>query len=340
MRHSLFRLMKSSSLALLLLASACEPYSYDALKHDFNWEIQNSAADYMWAKVREAPELGLLIAIARSGSGKRVMTSSDGKAWALQDTPADHDWYGLAWSGSLGLAVATAHSGDGNRIMTSPDAENWTLRKSPHDNWWVDIRWIDELEKFVSVAMSGDGNQAMTSTDGKTWTAQATPDAKPWHSFAWSPTAGLLVALGAQPLKNGGNRLMVSADGETWIVPEDQSGIPNARWQDVVWAPWLDLYVAVAYDGETRVMTSPNGKRWTGVNAPMYQWTAITAGNGYLVAASTDGHIMTSKDAIHWKVRSSQAANEWEDVTWAPGLSMFVAVAQSGDGDRVLISQH
>jgi hypothetical protein len=47
---------------------------------------------------------------------------------------------------------------------------------------------------------------------------------------------------------------------------------------------------------------------------------------------------MTSPDGITWTTQTSAADNEWRSVTWAPELSIFVAVAGSGTGNRVMTS--
>ena len=39
-----------------------------------------------------------------------------------------------------------------------------------------------------------------------------------------------------------------------------------------------------------------------------------------------------------WAVRASAADNDWYSVCWASELSLFVAVAASGTGDRVMTS--
>jgi hypothetical protein len=45
-----------------------------------------SAADNNWVNITWAPELGLLVAVATSGTGNRVMTSPDGINWTTRST--------------------------------------------------------------------------------------------------------------------------------------------------------------------------------------------------------------------------------------------------------------
>jgi len=88
------------------------------------------------------------------------------------------------------------------------------------------------------------------------------------------------------------------------------------------------LFVAVAYNGTNRVMTSPDGINWTARAAPLNTWTSVTYGNGMFVAVASGGtnRVMTSPDGIVWTERSSALeTNMWTSVTYGNGL--FVAVA-------------
>jgi hypothetical protein len=48
--------------------------------------------------------------------------------------------------------------------------------------------------------------------------------------------------------------------------------------------------------------------------------------------------VMTSPDGITWTARSSAADNGWTSVTWSAEVGLFVAVAASGTGNRVMTS--
>ena len=84
------------------------------------WTTRSSAANNGWYSVTWAAELGLLVAVAYTGTGDRVMTSPDGINWTTRSSAADNDWYSVTWAKELGLLVAVAASGTGNRVMTSP----------------------------------------------------------------------------------------------------------------------------------------------------------------------------------------------------------------------------
>ena len=64
--------------------------------------------------------------------------------------------------------------------------------------------------------------------------------------------------------------------------------------------------------------------------AEVNQWYSVTYGNGLFVAVAFDGtnRVMTSPDGTTWTARAAAEANNWLSVTYGNGL--FVAVAVSG----------
>jgi hypothetical protein len=111
-----------------------------------------------WRGVTYSPSLALLVAVATSGTGDRVMTSRDGITWKLGNTPSDLFWKRIIWSQFLGLFVAISSTD----VMISPDGFQWTLINTP-DNTWSDIVWSFGLNKLFAVGASGTGNRVMVS---------------------------------------------------------------------------------------------------------------------------------------------------------------------------------
>lgn len=98
---------------------------------------------------------------------------------------------------------------------------------------------------------------------------------------------------------------------------------------------------------KNRIMASTNGTSWTSI--PSIQnndWTSVTYGvvgsNDVLIAVSSSGtgdRIMRSENSIYnWTTISSPADYKWKSVTWSSDLSLFCAVASSGNSDRVMTS--
>ena len=219
-----------------------------------NLSLVSPPVNNEWLTITWAPELGLFVAVAYSGTGDRVMTSPNGINWTTRSTPVDNDWIGLTWSSELGLLVATSTSGTGNRVMTSPDGINWTTRSNPVDNNWYGITWAPELGLFVAVASSGTGNLVMTSSDGINWTTRSSAADNNWYGITWAPELGLFIT---SSWSGSGNRVMTSPDGINWTTHSTNDN----NWQGITWAPELGLLVAVSGSGKgNRVMTAEGTK--------------------------------------------------------------------------------
>jgi len=78
------------------------------------WTIRDSAADNEWRSVTYGN--GIFVAVSTTGSGNRVMTSSDGITWTSRTSAADNDWFSVTYGN--GIFVAVSYTGSGNRVMT------------------------------------------------------------------------------------------------------------------------------------------------------------------------------------------------------------------------------
>ena len=236
-------------------------------------------------------------------------------------------------------------------------ALKWSTQQAAGNGTWSSIAWSPELGKFVAVARSsafpiGTVQRIMSSTDAKNWTlvsgtnVPATPGV--FTSIAWSPAAGLFVAVtcGRTSLSTCTGttnlRVMTSPDGDVWterVTPDTDS-----TWQSIVWSPELNLFVAVSDGGTNSVMTSPDGVNWTARTVPEDNaWKSVTWSpelNIFVAIASSGANrVMTSPDGVNWTSRSASEANTWTSVTWSPDLDTFVAVSSDGT-NRVMTSMN
>jgi hypothetical protein len=141
------------------------------------------------------------------------------------------------------------------------------------------------------------------------------------------------------PLSNGDKAV------RTWNARNSQSG----DWLSVCWSPQRRLFVAVAYVGTNRVMTSPNGIDWTarsqGVKSNAWHCVCWSPQLGIFVAVATtattgtNNNVMTSPDGITWTERSASVNNEWIFVCWSAELGLFVATSRTGT-NRVMTSSN
>jgi hypothetical protein len=278
--------------------------------------------------------VNILVAVASSGTGQRVMTSFNGTGagtgneWTLRTSAADEDWSSVAWAGELGLFVAVATSGTGNRVMTSSDGIDWVGRASAADEDWSSVAWASELGLLVAVATSGTGNRVMTSPDGIVWTSQTSAADNDWRSVVWAGELDLFVAVASS---GTGDRVMTSPDGIVWTV---QSSAANNNWRSVAWSSELGILVAVADSGTgNRIMTSYDGINWVTRTSPAnIAWSSVAwaASKGIFMAVATGTQVMLSSNGIQWSLGNAVALQEWSSVVWAPAFNLFVSVSLDG----------
>jgi hypothetical protein len=322
-------------LSICILA-ACFLLSVQRCYAQVSWTSRTSAADNGWRSVTYGTVAGngLFVAVANTGTGNRVMTSTDGITWTSRTSAADNGWISVTYGkvAGNGLFVAVSFDGTGNRVMTSPDGITWTSRTSAADNQWFSVTYGAGL--FVAVSFDGTGNRVMTSPDGITWTSRTSAD-NGWYSVTYGTVAGngLFVAVA---YTGTGNRVMTSPDGITWT---SRTSAADNTWISVTYG--AGLFVAVAFTGTgNRVMTSPDGITWTSrTSAADNNWFSVNYAAGLFVAVAATGtgnRVMTSTDGITWTIRTSATDNNWRSVTYGNGL--FVAVASTGTGNGVMTS--
>ncbi len=246
-----------------------------------------SAPAATWRSICWSPSLNMFVAVADTGSNQ-VMTSTDGETWVGRSAPAIGA-FDVCWSPSLGRFVAIGYTAP--YCIYSSDGINWTTSGTGlASGTWVGVSWSPELAIFVAV---GYGGRVATSANGITWVTSTAPD-KNWTRVVWGAEVSLFVATAQTEhvenimtsangitweLRNSGQprqlfgvtygnglfvatisdavadipRIITSTHGVTWTP---RGGAMVARYQDVVWSPYLSKFVGVAQTGTNRVMTS------------------------------------------------------------------------------------
>jgi hypothetical protein len=143
---------------------------------------------------------------------------------------------------------------------------------------------------------------------------------------------------------DGGSQNKVDVINKFGTWSPRTSADEGSGWGNIVWAPSLNLFVAVAFAGTVRVMTSPDGITWTARSASnnTNSWRSVcwSPELSLFVAVADSGTVraMTSSDGINWTGRTpSSDSNAWNSVCWSPELSLFVAIATAGT-NRVMTS--
>ena len=278
-------------------------------------------ADQQWEAVTYGS--GKFVAVASSGSGNRVMTSTNGTYWTSQTSASDSNWQGITYAGNQFVAVGS------NAVMTSPDGITWTSRTAPTGEWQA-ITNCGGL--YVATATWGS-NYVMTSTNGSDWTVR-TP------AYTWSHDA---VACSAEVPRfvsvSQFGRGWSSADGISNWSTQNPGAIVDIR--TVAFGAgrfsWLEYSTNT---GNRYGAYSTNGVNWTNTaSAPANQWKYITYGGNKFIAVAEGGvnsRSAYSTDGANWTLGSSVPNNSWQGVAY--GAGKYVAVANSGTGNRVMTS--
>ena len=277
---------------------------------DQNWEAVTYGADKF-------------VAVASSGSGNRVMTSTNGEDWVSRTSASDSNWQGITYADNQFVAVGS------NAVMTSPDGIDWTSRTAPAGEWQA-ITNCGGL--FVATATWGS-NYVMTSTDGYDWTVR-TP-AHGWSHDAVACSASVPRFVSVSQFGRGWS----SADGISGWSIQNPGAIVDIR--TVAFGngrfSWLEYSTN---SGNRYGGYSTNGLNWSNTpSAPSNQWKYITYGGDKFIAVAEGGlnsRSAYSTDGANWTLGSGTPENSWQGVTY--GAGKYVAVANSGTGNRVMTS--
>jgi hypothetical protein len=277
-------------------------------------------ADQQWEAVTYGD--GKFVAVASSGDGNRVMTSTNGNYWTSRTSASDSNWQGITYADNQFVAVGS------NAVMTSPDGVTWTSRTAPVGEWQA-ITNCGGL--FVATATWGS-SYVMSSTDGVEWTLR-TP------SYGWSHDAVACSATIPRFVSvSQFGRAWSSANGTTGWSTQNPGAIVDIR--TVAFGngrfSWLEYSTN---SGNRYGGYSINGLNWSAGLVPSNQWKYITYGEDKFIAVAEGGlnsRSAYSTDGANWTLGSGVPNNSWQGVAY--GAGKYVAVANSGTDNRVMTS--
>jgi hypothetical protein len=322
-----------------------------------DWDIQTSAANNNWNSVTYGN--GLFVAVASSGTGNRVMTSPDGITWTIRTSAADRAWGYVTYGDGLFVALSTAVTEGSDRIMTSPDGITWTIRNISYDirmhslvygnGLFVAINrntiftsgpssltFASSSPQTISGNLTGEsafGNVILTGAGEKTFTSPASTT-----NFTIAATNTAVIAPTALTIRgnydnqgtftaNNGSVTFATEAGEV----KDLTG--NLNTNPLSTSAFHDL--TLTGEGSIRPLAPLEA---TG-NFTITASTTFLASSTLAVGGDfTQNGTFTIPDpsASSWTSRTPAADNGWRSVTYGNGL--FVAVAWSGTGNRVMTS--
>jgi hypothetical protein len=279
----------------------------------------------------------IFIAVANSGTGNRIMRSSNGTTWASVISPADSGWSSVTFGNNRFVAVATTGA---FKIMYSTDntGTSWqALTSFISNNSFTSITFGNG--KFCAVANSGLSNtRIITSSDGITWNSTNSQIlTSNWNSICWN--GAIFCAVANSDISNV--IVKISTNGTVWNGAI--SGVLNNSWRSICWNG--SIFCAVASSGNTnqRVMISTNGLVWTNATSGVLNndWNAI-CWNGTIFCAlassgTTNQRAMISVNGLVWtNATSGVLNNNWSALCW--NGTIFCAIANSGATNTLVMT--
>jgi photosystem II stability/assembly factor-like uncharacterized protein len=256
----------------------------------------------------------LFVAVSASGTGDRVMASSDGITWNKQTSAPDSPWISLAYGNSVFVAVA-----DGGpayqSVMTSSDGINWTNQTAATPGNWYGVAFGNGI--FVAVAWTNVDNRVMTSPNGIDWTSQPGAIRAAWYDVEYNDGVFVAVGSGSHAMRSYDNGVTWTL-GEAFEAPSDYRAITYANGH----------FVAVGH--ASPVLTSPDGIEWTRQFSPGGAWDGLAYGDNTFIAVSSASvnYVLTSPDGETWTQRTHTGSLGWLSIAF--GRNTFAAVSGSG----------
>ena len=231
-------------------------------------------------------------------------------AWTTVRSGTSNDFSNAVWTGSELLLVEESFSSP-TTVHKSADGLSWANYPTSGFafNGAKDIAYGNN--RFVAV-----DSWTFTSSDGIAWQYTALVGA---NAVAWSPSAGLFVAVGDS------GYIGTSTDGVGWTT---RTSPTSAYLYGVAWLN--DRFVAVGEVGT--ILTSVNGIDWVQMTASSsfalssVAWNGQTGG-GALYIATGYSTVFTSTDAVTWTEVATPPPGFNDSVAWGGGsANCFVAV--------------
>ena len=241
------------------------------------------------------------------------------RSWAI----TNYSWTKIIWAnvGQVFHACGTnytAYSSDGYTWAYVSNTGTWTC--------------LAVLPTTGTVAVLSSGAAKYSMTGGVTWSSGTISTGQTWSSCCYMNGVGLIAVASA----GTGSRCVTSFNATSWT----NVTIDANAWNGICYSLTRGISVAVASSGTSRVGITSNGTSWSYVTVPARSWASVCWSNSLNIfcAVSSEGYSMVSCDGTTWTEAYNGTGQAMKDVIWVPKLSLFVAVATSGTGNRILVS--
>jgi len=281
-------------------------YVYDATNKSFynsldgeTWTLRTTNGN-AWNAI--AYGNGIFVAVASSGSGNRVMTSTDGINWTARTSAENNSWVSVCYGNGLFVAVANAGN---NRVMTSTDGITWTARRSATANLSQD-KPSTLSSQFASDSGASNANNGLTGGNyqGGDKVAITNSTASPF----WYVDLGAVYSIGDIEIWNRTDVAMDRlSDYYVYFYDNNFQNIQTISHQTTYPNP-MTVVNAGGASGRYIVIQLSGTNYLQLAEVKVFEansWANVCYGNGKYVAVSQTGvtRVMYSTDGITWKSR-------------------------------------
>lgn len=293
-----------------------------------------------------SPQLNMLVAVRNNNAAGCIATSTNGKDWTIRNSSNDTiAWSTVIWASGFSKFVAcsnmtgTPASGNPSKIMTSVDGVNWVA--------------VDTTQKYrghvsmdyspyynIIVGITDYNLVSFYSIDGVNWvypsisTSSYTP-----KTVTWVPSLKLFLCLHSQT-SNG--QIMSTSDGlkftNFYYTTSDISCVFHNP-DNGDYGSTFQQGTFYGFKG-----TTSNSLEYFGTSSDMGgSIKAVWSGKFKSYFFAHRGATNSIKRLIDMKAVYRNNPNPingtvWKSVCWSPQLSIFVAVADSGNADIMISS--
>jgi alpha-tubulin suppressor-like RCC1 family protein len=329
-------------------------YPYSISPDGYNWNAYNNMTNTPMTGIAWSPTLSLFVGVRQSSN--LCYVTSDGITWQSYNLPYSANWISICWSNRFNKFYSIAQSSSINSsIIQSINGSMWSIMPTS-DNTWRQI--IEVNDRIIAVANS----TLLVSLDGNTWNTISLSISFQARSITYSPLLNVYVLAGS-------NGLAYSSNLINWITPASFS---NDSFAKVIWINELNIFIAV---GST-IQYSKRGRQWNRrgwknmISGPYTDivWspelsrlvlffsaaqTVVSNSNNLnniadfksLSYKSNMNNILENNTiprgcrlnmVNNWISRIHNKSYNWTSI--CRGNNLFVVVASSGDGDRIITS--
>jgi len=282
--------------------------------------------------------LNLIIILLRQGiSNSQLYTSSNGITWTKINMPefTTKAYKDIEWIPNLNMFIAC--SNNGKDIIYSTNGVNWTNLALNISFFINSLNWIHSLQKFILIPASG--TTYAISSDGLNWSEKTSTifnylniSYTIMDNFIWINEYNILINIAS----NTGlykHILVYTTDLLTWnVIPLPFHN--NILYNKIVYSSSLKQLIIYTND-EYRALIPFITYNLTNITDLSLSTNLSNISN--LITPNSN---ITNNSINNWSTISFTYSNNLTSICYSKYLQLFVAVANTGVGNRIITSSN